>query len=531
MERRQTGKMKLHSGEMDRAARAFLERIPHADLGDGYYCNPVMVGPGADNSVVRVGQDFYMIAGGGWPDQLVWHSRDLVNWEPLTRALNTYQGHAWASDIVYHQGRFYIYTTQVDPRRGKSDSLNLARRSMMGTTCNAENDQGFMNIVIWADDPGGPWSEPIDLGVYGLIDPGHIVDEEGNRYLYFNKGMVTRLTPDGLATVGEMRKVYDGWDFPENWIVECKCLEAPKLIFHNGWYYLSSAEGGTAGPSTAHMGIMARARHVMGPWENSPYNPMVRTRSRQEKWWRQGHGTLIDDVQGKWWFLYTGYENGYTVYGKQSLLLPVEWTEDGWPRMVPDVSATDIVPMPAGENVGHGMPLSDHFQEHELGIQWMYDPQLDPTRVFSVGEGTLKMKCSGENAQEATQLSVMPVNHTYEVEVEVFISGEARGGLLLSPGPFFFMAPGREFATVGLKTGECYLDYPGHDYHHPWEGQRAFLQLRNNQYDVTCYHSTDGVKWTPFPKSAEVTNGRRVSLFAAGEGEVQFRNFVYRGLK
>jgi hypothetical protein len=41
----------------------------------------------------------------------------------------------------------------------------------------------------------------------------------------------------------------------------------------------------------------------------------------------------------------------------------------------------------------------------------------------------------------------------------------------------------------------------------------------------------DGVVWTPFPKSAEVTNGRRVSLFAAGEGEVCFRNFVYRGLE
>ncbi len=69
-----------------RAAQARLEGIPHADLGNGYFRNPVLVGPGSDNSVVRVGKDYYMLAGSGWPDELVWHSRDLVNWRPLTRA-------------------------------------------------------------------------------------------------------------------------------------------------------------------------------------------------------------------------------------------------------------------------------------------------------------------------------------------------------------------------------------------------------------------------------------------------------------
>ena len=77
-----------------RIAQVRRERLPCADLGNGHFANPLMVGPGADNTIVRVGDDYYMMAGGGWPDQLVWHSRDLINWRPLTRALRKWDGRA-----------------------------------------------------------------------------------------------------------------------------------------------------------------------------------------------------------------------------------------------------------------------------------------------------------------------------------------------------------------------------------------------------------------------------------------------------
>ena len=40
-----------------------------------------------------------------------------------------------------------------------------------------------------------------------------------------------------------------------------------------------------------------------------------------------------------------------------------------------------------------------------------------------------------------------------------------------------------------------------------------------------------GANWTQFPKAFEVTMGRRLRLYAAGQGEVRFRNFTYRGLE
>lgn len=517
-----------------RVEQVRLERIPSADLGNGYFRNPVLVGPGSDNTVLRVGKDYYMMAGGGWPDQLIWHSRDLVNWRPVTRALRKYNGGAWASELTYCNGKYYIYTTQVDTTRGNVGPLNASQRSLLGVPFKNQGDKAWMNVVLWADNPAGPWSDPIDIGVYGLFDPGHVVDQQGNRYLYFNKGMMIRLAPDGLSTVGELKQVYDGWDYPKDWVVECKCLEAPKLTFHNGYYYMASAQGGTAGPTTAHMGIMARSKSVEGPWENSPYNPFVRTRSQDEKWWRQGHGTLIDDAEGKWWFLYTGYENGFTVFGKQSLLLPVEWSAEGWPRIAAGVAPTDILPKPAGENVGHGMPLSDDFSSPALGIQWQYARDVAPSAIFHWGDGKLTMQASGAipgkaavPPAEATALSVMPVNHAYEAEVEISIPDTAEGGLMLSSGG----RGGASWATVGLRKGETLATWAGQANYVNWRENRIFVRIRNMKYDISCFYSTDGKTWIPFENSTYVPDARRLSLYAAGEGQVVFWNFKYRGLE
>ena len=58
-----------------------------ADQGDGYYMNPILKGDWGDPTVLRVGKDYYMTnhtATHSTPSMLIWHSRDLVNWEPLT---------------------------------------------------------------------------------------------------------------------------------------------------------------------------------------------------------------------------------------------------------------------------------------------------------------------------------------------------------------------------------------------------------------------------------------------------------------
>ena len=257
-----------------------------------------------DPTILRDGKDFYITHSSFtyFPALLIWHSTDLVHWEPVARAVEDGDYSIFAPDLCKVDGKYYIY---YPTSRGE-------------------------NYVVTADCIEGPWSRPVKLDVGG-IDPGHVVAEDGSRYLYTNNGFVTPLTPDGLAAAGKPQKVYDGWEFPAAWETEGMWLESPKLLQHGGWYYLVSAEGGTAGPPTSHMVVVARSKSALGPWENSPHNPLVHTYSADEVWWSKGHGTLIDDADGNWYIVYHGYRNGFHTLGRSTLIESVDWTADGWP--------------------------------------------------------------------------------------------------------------------------------------------------------------------------------------------------------
>ena len=262
-----------------------------ADLGNGTFLNPIMSGDHPDPSILKDGDDYYMTFSSfeSVPGIHIWHSRDLVNWQPVVAALTTNIGSVWAPELIKHEGKFYCYIPARFPEY----------RS---------------NYVIWADRIEGPWSEPIDLKIPANIDPGHIVGEDGKRYLFLNGGDRVRLTDDGLATDGPVEQgVYKAWRYPEDWIVEGFAQEGPKLLRHGEYFYMITAIGGTAGPPTGHMVIAARSKSINGPWEDCPHNPIVRTASGAEKWWSRGHATLVEGpTDGDWWMVYHGYENAPT---------------------------------------------------------------------------------------------------------------------------------------------------------------------------------------------------------------------------
>lgn len=277
-----------------------------ADIGNGSYLNPILSGDRPDPSVLKFGKDYYLVNSSfeSVPGLLIWHSQDLVNWEPVGPALTRYVGSVWAPDLAYHNGRFYIYFPALTANR-------------------------LTNMVVTAESIRGPWSDPVDLNV-GNIDPGHAVAPDGKRFLFFSSGFLAPLADDGLSVTGPAKKVYDGWKYPDYWEVETFAQEGPKILRHGDYYYMVLAEGGTAGPATSHMVIMARSKSLEGPWENSPYNPVVHTNTAAEKWWSRGHGTLVEGPDNQHWYVvYHAYESGYYSLGRQTLLEPVEWTADG----------------------------------------------------------------------------------------------------------------------------------------------------------------------------------------------------------
>ena len=237
-----------------------IEGQRKADLGDGSYLNPIIAADHPDPTILKDGDDYYMTFSSflSYPGLVLWHSTDLVNWAPVGPALHTHLGDIWAVDLCKHGDRYFLYI----PANPSGD--------------------GWSIFVIWTDDIRGPWSEPVDLEIRGCIDPGHVVGEDGKRYLFVNGIRKIRLRDDGLATDGELQDAYQPWRYPAHWITENFAPEGPKLLWRDGWLYLVTAVGGTAGPATGHMVIAARSRSVHGPWEHCPRNPLVRTLSADE---------------------------------------------------------------------------------------------------------------------------------------------------------------------------------------------------------------------------------------------------------
>ena len=493
--------------------RAGVEGQRRADLGDGRYVNPVLSGDRPDPNVLKDGDDYYATFSSFlyYPGVTIWHSRDLVNWAPVTAALRTYIGNVWALDIARHGGRYFIYIPALSTTGG-----------------------GIRIYVIHADRMTGPWSEPIDLGIPNLIDPGHAVGEDGRRYLFLNGGQRVRLRDDGLATDGPVEHVYDGWPIPADWIVEGFALEGPKLLRREGWFYYFSGEGGTAGPPTSHMVVVARSRSIDGPWENCPHNPIVHTASRGEPWWSRGHATAVEGPDGRWWLVYHGYENGMRTLGRQMLLEPMEWTVDGWPRALGG-NLSRALPAPRVAAPGRsGQPLSG-FTPEAIGTRLQFfSPRpgyLDRARIV---DGTLTMAGQGSGPADSSPLLFVAGDRSYEVSVAVMLEGEAQARLLLFYNEKLFCGLSLDGERLhAYRIGQEERWPPGG----PMARRRLHLKLVNDENVVTFFHSPDGVRWIK-ERSFEVAGynhnvadgflSLRPGIYASGNGRARFADLAYR---
>ncbi|MCX2678664.1 family 43 glycosylhydrolase [Galbibacter sp. EGI 63066] len=471
---------------------------------DSSYTNPILAGDYPDPSIFRDGDDYYMTHSSFeyYPGLLIWHSKDLVNWEPVCHALHKNVGSVWAPEFLKYQDKYYIYFPA-----------------------------GGTNWVITADSPKGPWSDPVDLKV-GQIDPGHVVDLDGKRYLHMNYGKVVELSDDGLSAKGkEVSHSYDGWDIPDDWDVACKCLESPKLTYKDGYFYLTVAEGGTVGPATAHMVVSARSKSPLGPWENSPHNPIVHTWSKDEKWHAKGHGTLVEDREKNWWIVYHAYERDFYTLGRQTLMEPVEWTEEGWFKVPEDIQTNLPIRKKVVENGGQMFSLSDTFEGDKLGLQWTFYKEYDLSRV-QVGDGMLQFRAEGDNPGNSAPLLCVPSDESYEIQVNYELVGDTQGGLVL----FYDQSM---YAGLVVNEGKFTIYRRGQPLNAGTNlmGQTGYLKIRNVGNTVTFYYSPDGEEWQKIERSFVVDSynhtafggflSLKIGLVSIGEGSVNFRDFVY----
>lgn len=496
----------------------------NADLGDGTYLNPIVAGDRPDPSIIKDGDDYYMVFSTfeSYPALTIWHSTDMINWQPVGPSLTKYIGSIWAPELTKHNGRYYVYIPAKLPGHNS-------------------------NYVVWADDIRGPWSEPIDLNPNkkypDRIDPGHLVGEDGKRYLFFSHGDYVQLSDDGLSLVGEMKHVYDGWKYPEEWDVESYAQEGPKMLKHGDYFYMVTAVGGTAGPPTGHMVIAARSKSVHGPWENSPHNPIIRTEHASEKWWSRGHATLVEGpTAGDWYMVYHGYENSFHTIGRQTMLEPVEWTDNGW-FVSRGYDVGKPIPKPAGgkSSAPHGIPLSDDFSTNKFGLQWSFyrgdANEIDRVKYGRDEKGYyMEVAPKGDSPSNSSPLTFIAGDQAYEFEVDIELSPGAMAGALL-----FYND--KLYAGTGVREDHFMLHRYGMDQRRSAkpEGNSIRLRVTNDRHILTIRYSTDnGKTWKKYDTQMEVSGfhhnvaygfmSLRPAIYAAGTGKTKFRNLTYKAL-
>ncbi len=280
------------------------------------YRNPIISGMHPDPSICRVGDDYYLVNSSFeyFPGIPVFHSKNLIEWElighcitrnsQLTLRTGFPNGTGiFAPTIRYYNGIFYVVCTNV---------------AFGGA------DDG--NFLVWTKDPYSEWSDPIWLDCQG-IDPSLFMDEDeavyytgtasGEIYLY-------KIDLQSGKRIGECKNIWAGSGGNDP--------EGPHIYKIDGWYYLFISEGGT---EYCHMITVARSRAVYGPYESCPRNPVLTNRSYGLPIKAVGHADLFCDQNDNWWTVCLGirpisYPFRHNL-GRETMLVPVEWDEDGWP--------------------------------------------------------------------------------------------------------------------------------------------------------------------------------------------------------
>ncbi|WP_297046846.1 glycoside hydrolase 43 family protein [Thermoflavifilum sp.] len=346
------------------------------DLGNVKYRNPVIYADYSDPDVCRVGNDYYLVASSfdAVPGLPILHSRDLVNWTIIGHALprlipedhfaKTQHGNGvWAPAIRYHNDSFYVYFPDPD----------------------------FGIYLVKARHPQGPWTRPqLVMKGPGVIDPCPFWDNDGQAYLIHAYAgsragiksilVIHKMNRAGTQVIDKGVIVYDGHGIDPT-------IEGPKLYKRHGYYYIFAPAGGV--PQGYQ--LVLRSKHIYGPYERKVVM-------------HQGNTSINGPHQGAWvqtpdgkqdWFIHFS-DRG--AYGRITYLEPMKWVND-WPIIGVDQNGDGIgepVETYTTPHVGKIYPLrvpqtSDDFRAHELGLQWQWQANPDPTWYYLKAAGGLRL--------------------------------------------------------------------------------------------------------------------------------------------
>ncbi len=355
--------------------------------------NPILPGFNPDPSICRVGSDYYIATSTfeWFPGVQIHHSTDLVNWRlvsrPLTRTSqldmrgNPDSCGVWAPCLSYADGKFWLVYTDVKRLDGSFKDAH--------------------NYIVTCDTIDGSWSDPTYVNSHGF-DPTLFHDDDGRKWfanLRWNHRGLGKLGSgahqrfDGIllqewsperGLFGPIRQIYTGTDRG--------LTEGPHLFKRNGWYYLTTAEGGTG---YQHAVTMSRSRDIWGPYENHPDLHLICTADAPDSpIQRTGHGQYVEAPDGTAWHTFllgrpipdASGDGRYCPLGRETGIARCIWRDD-WlyledGGMVPPVDIDA-----AANHMGCASVVHERFSDLPDEFQWLRTP--DPSRIFHVENGQL----------------------------------------------------------------------------------------------------------------------------------------------
>ncbi len=389
--------------------------------------NPILPGFNPDPSIVRVGADYYIATSTfeWYPGVQIHHSTDLVNWtlvrRPLERASqldmrgNPDSGGIWAPCLSYADGRFWLVYTDVKRLDGAFKDSH--------------------NYIVTAERIEDAWSDPVRVNSSGF-DPSLFHDDDGRKWFVnmqwnhrptgvnpahaaFDGILLQEYDAEAGRLVGEVRNIFAGTDLG--------LTEAPHLFKYDGYYYLTTAEGGTG---YQHAVTLARSRTLEGPYDVHPDKHVLTAKDAPDApLQRCGHGQLVSTPEGKLYHTFLcgrPLQNGRCPLGRETGIEEVVW-KDGWLYGVDGQVPRLVVPPPAGKVDRRQQQASHHdFTTADLPIdfQWLRTPDHD--RLFAMTGKSLRL--FGREALgswfEQSLVARRQEHHKYRVETEVSFEPE-----------------------------------------------------------------------------------------------------------